>query len=77
MPEEIDNFLWSMERYFETTNVQGKQEEVNITMGYLEDHATTWWQQKHAKIIRRMCIINTWDLFKREPKKQFYPGSVA
>ena len=43
--QEIENFLWSMERYFEATNVQGKQENVNIATKYLEDHATAWWQR--------------------------------
>ena len=75
--QEIENFLWSMERYFEATNIQGEQEKVNIATGYLEDHATAWWQRKHAEIVRGTCIINTWDLLKCELKRQFYPGNVA
>lgn len=75
--QEIENFLWSMERYFEATNVQGEPENVNITTGYLEDHATTWWQRKHAEIVHKAYIINTWDLLKCELKKHFYPENVA
>lgn len=74
--QEIENFLWSMERYFEATYVQGEQEKVNIMMGYLEDHATAWWQRKHAEIMCGICIINTWDLLKYELKKQFYLRNV-
>ena len=55
--QEIENFLWSMERYFEATNIQGEQEKVNIATGYLEDHATTWWQWKLAEIVRAQEAI--------------------
>ncbi|KAJ0102578.1 hypothetical protein Patl1_04661 [Pistacia atlantica] len=75
--QELENFLWSMERYFEATNVQSEQERVNIATGYLEDHAIAWWQRKHAEIMQGTCIINTWELLKCEIKKQFYPGNVA
>lgn len=75
--QEIENFLWSMERYFEATNVQGEQENVNIATRFLEDYATTWWQQKHTEIVHKAYIINTWDLLKCELKKHFYPENVA
>ncbi|KAJ0099732.1 hypothetical protein Patl1_19989 [Pistacia atlantica] len=75
--QELENFLWSMERYFEATNVQSEQERVNIATGYLEDHAIAWWQRKHAEIMQGTCIINTWELLKCEIKKQFYPGKNA
>ena len=75
--QEIENFLWSMERYFEATNIQGEQEKVNIVTGYFEEHATVWWQWKHAEIVRGTCIINIWDLLKCKLKRQFYLGNVA
>ncbi|KAJ0082125.1 hypothetical protein Patl1_10564 [Pistacia atlantica] len=74
--QELENFLWSMERYFEATSVQSEQERVNITTGYLEDHAIAW-QQKHVEIVQGMCIINTWELLKCEIKKQFYPSNAT
>lgn len=38
--QEVDHFLWSMERYLDAINIQDDQEKVNIAIGYLEDHAT-------------------------------------
>ncbi|KAJ0075664.1 hypothetical protein Patl1_33542 [Pistacia atlantica] len=73
--QELENFLWYMEMYFEATSVQSEQERVNIATEYLEDHAITWWQRKYVEIVQGMCIINTWDLLKCEIKKQFYPGN--
>ncbi|KAJ0105373.1 hypothetical protein Patl1_19496 [Pistacia atlantica] len=75
--QELENFLWSMERYFDATNVQSELDRVNIATGYLEDHAIAWWKRKHAEIVQGTCIINTWELLKCEIKKQFYQGNVA
>ncbi|KAL6330543.1 hypothetical protein AAG906_040474 [Vitis piasezkii] len=50
---ELDNFLWHMERYFEAIA--------------LTDEATK----------RGTCTIDTWDAFKREIKRQFYPKTVS
>lgn len=33
-----------------------------------------WWKQKDA---RNICTINTWEQFKAEFKKTFYPNNVV
>ena len=51
--------------------------KVRTTTLYLIDTATLWWRQRFADIERRTSTIDTWDAFKREIKRQFYPEDVA
>ncbi|XP_059598686.1 uncharacterized protein LOC132255070 [Vitis vinifera] len=44
---------------------------------YLTDNATLWWRRRFADIEKGTCTIDTWDAFKREIKRQFYPEDVA
>ena len=51
--------------------------KVRTTTLYLIDTATLWWRQRFADIERRTSTIDTWDAFKREIKRQFYPEDMA
>ncbi|RVW50351.1 hypothetical protein CK203_086379 [Vitis vinifera] len=75
--KELDNFLWHMERYFEAIALTDEATKVRTATLYLTDNATLWWRRRFADIERGTCTIDTWDAFKREIKKQFYPEDVA
>ncbi|KAF2305838.1 hypothetical protein GH714_008308 [Hevea brasiliensis] len=41
------------------------------------DTAMVWWHRRLLDIERGTCTISTWDDFKKELKKQFYPENAA
>lgn len=43
---------------------------------YLEDTAMIWWRRRHDDIEKGACTINTWEEFKKELKRQFYPENT-
>ncbi|RVW29620.1 hypothetical protein CK203_100962 [Vitis vinifera] len=75
--KELDNFLWHMERYFEAIALMDEATKVRTATLYLIDNATLWWRRRFADIEKGTCTIDTWDAFKREIKRQFYPENVA
>ncbi|RVW96094.1 hypothetical protein CK203_027700 [Vitis vinifera] len=75
--KELDNFLWHMERYFKVIALMDKATKVRPATLYLTDNATLWWRRRFANIERGTCTVDTWDAFKREIKRQFYPEDVA
>ncbi|RVW19374.1 hypothetical protein CK203_117734 [Vitis vinifera] len=74
---ELDNFLWHMERYFEAIALTDEAAEVRTATLYLTDTATLWWRRRFADMEKDICTIETWEDFKREIKRQFYPEDVA
>ncbi|KAF2325032.1 hypothetical protein GH714_022348 [Hevea brasiliensis] len=54
----------------------GCQEDDHAPL-YLADTAMVWWRRRLLDIERGTCTISTWDDFKRELKKQFYPENAA
>ncbi|RVW69260.1 hypothetical protein CK203_061404 [Vitis vinifera] len=66
-----------MERYFEAIALTDEATKVRTATLYLTDNATLWWRRRFADIERGTCTIDTWDAFKREIKRQFYPEDVA
>ncbi|XP_012851537.1 PREDICTED: uncharacterized protein LOC105971232 [Erythranthe guttata] len=59
--KEVENFIWRMEQYFEGIG--------------LVDETTK--RRKHADIEKGVCRIDTWEEFKRELKRHFYPENVV
>ncbi|KAK3020210.1 hypothetical protein RJ639_046842 [Escallonia herrerae] len=59
--KELDNFIWHMERYFEGASI-------------LDEKAK---RRKHNDIEKGLCTIDTWDVYKKEIKRQFYPENVT
>ncbi|RVW49005.1 hypothetical protein CK203_081011 [Vitis vinifera] len=66
-----------VERYFEAIALTDEATKVRTATLYLTDNATLWWRRRFADIERGTCTIDTWDAFKREIKRQFYPEDVA
>ena len=43
--------------------------KVRTMILYLTNIATLWWRQKFTDMEKDICIIETWEDFKREIKK--------
>lgn len=71
--KEVENYCWNMERYFRGVMLSEEAEKINLGSMYLADHALTWWRQKHSEIEAGTLTVNTWEQFKVELKKHFYP----
>uniref|UniRef100_A0A803MP99 Ty3 transposon capsid-like protein domain-containing protein n=1 Tax=Chenopodium quinoa TaxID=63459 RepID=A0A803MP99_CHEQI len=74
---EIDNFLCSMERYFEAVHLEEDASKINVVTMYLGDDAILWWRRREQDIKSGSCSIRTWDQFKEDFKKQFRPHDAA
>ena len=44
---------------------------------YLTYNATLWWRRRFSDIEKGTCIVDTWDAFKQEIKRKFYPEDVS
>ena len=75
--KEVENFLWKMERYAASLNFVDDATKVCTASLFLTNNAMLWWRRKHANIERGLCTIETWEDFKKELKKQFYPENVV
>ncbi|KAL6315224.1 hypothetical protein AAG906_037456 [Vitis piasezkii] len=75
--KELDNFLWHMERYFEAIALTDEATKVRTATLYLTDTTSLWWCRRFADMEKDICTIETWEDFKREIKRQFYPEDVT
>ncbi|KAK3011969.1 hypothetical protein RJ639_012551 [Escallonia herrerae] len=66
-----------MEHYFEGASITDEKAKVRTATLYLIDTATLWWRRKHNDIEKGLCTIDTWNVFKKEIKRQFYPENVT
>ncbi|VFQ79625.1 unnamed protein product [Cuscuta campestris] len=74
--KELDNFLWSMEKYFRALAISEEKRKVDMASLFLEDTAMVWWRRRQGDMEKGTCTIDTWAEFKSELKKQFYPSNV-
>ncbi|KAK3042265.1 hypothetical protein RJ639_001860 [Escallonia herrerae] len=68
--KEVENFLFDIEQYFLAIRVDSEATKVSVATVYLVGDAKLWWRKKYAEIEDGYCVINTWDLLKRELKSQ-------
>ena len=74
---EIDNWLYQMERYFDATFQLDDATKLRTIPLYLGDVPTLWWRRVTEDVARgRRGAIATWQEFKGELKRQFYPEST-
>ena len=66
-----------MERYFEAIALIDEATKVRIATLYLTDTTTLWWRWRFADMEKVICTVETWEDFKREIMRQFYPEDVA
>ncbi|KAK2999224.1 hypothetical protein RJ639_023579 [Escallonia herrerae] len=69
---QVDNFFWHLERYFEVLDIDDEEEKVQSPIMYLTNIAALWWRRRYTD----RYDVKTWEKFKRELKRQFYPESV-
>ncbi|RVW26539.1 hypothetical protein CK203_103814 [Vitis vinifera] len=62
-----------VERYFKAIALTDEATKVRTTTLYLTDTATLWWHRRFADMEKGICTIETWEDFRREIKRQFYP----
>ena len=62
-----------MDAYFVHMNMQSEAAKIRTVAMYLTDTAMLWWLRKKADMDRMVCIIDDWEQFKEELKRQFYP----
>ncbi|KAF2281651.1 hypothetical protein GH714_044026 [Hevea brasiliensis] len=75
--KEIDNFLWTLDQYFRALGVDDDARKIDNAPLYLADSAMVWWRRRLMDVEKGTCKISTWDEFKKELKKQFYPENAA
>ena len=66
-----------MERYFKAITLTDEVAKVRIATFYLTNTVTLWWCRRFTDMGKDMCTIETWEVFKREIKRQFYLEDVA
>ncbi|KAK3020636.1 hypothetical protein RJ639_047857 [Escallonia herrerae] len=75
--KELENFLFDVEQYFRAIRVDSEATKVSMAAMYLVGDAKLWWRKKYAEIEDGSCVINTWEILKRELKSQFFPENTA
>ncbi|KAK3008637.1 hypothetical protein RJ639_013446 [Escallonia herrerae] len=75
--KELENFLFDIEQYFRAIRVDSEATKVSMAAMYLVGDAKLWWRKKYTEIEDGSCVINTWDILKRELKSQFFPENTA
>lgn len=75
--KEVENFIWQMEQFFEGCNLVDEAAKVRQASYYLSDVASLWWRRKQADIEKGLYRIDTWEEFRRELKRHFYPENVV
>ncbi|KAK3032654.1 hypothetical protein RJ639_034920 [Escallonia herrerae] len=75
--KELENFLFDIEQYFRAIRVDSEATKVSMAAMYLVGDAKLWWRKKYAEIEDGSCVINTWEILKRELKSQFFLENTA
>ncbi|XP_069146998.1 uncharacterized protein [Solanum lycopersicum] len=75
--QDVDNFLWHLENYFKCMRVRSDVNKINTTVLYLSESAMLWWKRKESDIAKGTCALNTWEQFRVEFKKAFFPSNVV
>ncbi|XP_070040744.1 uncharacterized protein [Nicotiana tomentosiformis] len=74
--QEVENFLWHLENYFNHGKVRDDEAMINTIVLYLSETSMLWWRRKMDGVDKGLCTISTWDQFKAEFKRQFFPNNV-
>ncbi|KAH7663392.1 Acid proteases protein [Dioscorea alata] len=71
--KELDNFLWSLEQYFKALSITEDAKKIDTATLYLDNTAMVWWRRRSGDIEKGSFTLDTWEEFKKELKRQFYP----
>ena len=56
--------------------VRSDVNKINTAVLYLTELAILWWKRKETDIKKGTCTLNTWEQFREEFKKAFFPNNV-
>ncbi|KAH7668724.1 hypothetical protein IHE45_11G030200 [Dioscorea alata] len=73
--KDIDNYVWGLEQYFKALSLEDAKKVDGATL-YLTDAGMIWWRQGYGDIKKDTLTIKSFDDFRRELKKQFYPENA-
>ena len=65
-----------MENYFKCNRVRSDENKINTIVLYLSKLSILWWKSKESDIKKGTCTLNTWEQFREEFKKAFFPNNV-
>ena len=65
-----------MEVYFNATGFRDDASKIQVVPLYLKDIATLWWHRRYEDMKKGTCSISTWEEFKADLKRQFYPENA-
>ncbi|KAL4388985.1 hypothetical protein GQ457_09G028100 [Hibiscus cannabinus] len=74
--QEVDNFLYGLDQYLGAVGIVEDASKIQTASLYLTDTAMLWWRRRRNDIEKGTCTISTFDDFKRELKRQFYPENA-
>ncbi|KAL4353583.1 hypothetical protein GQ457_06G027510 [Hibiscus cannabinus] len=74
--QEVDNFLYGLDQYLGAVGIVEGALKIQTASLYLTDTAMLWWRRRRNDIEKGTCTISTFDDFKRELKRQFYPENA-
>ncbi|KAF2321311.1 hypothetical protein GH714_038573 [Hevea brasiliensis] len=74
---ELDKVLRKLKEYFRALGIADDARKIDHAPLYLVNTAMVWWRRRQADREKGLCTINTWEDFKKELKRQFYPENVA
>ncbi|KAK3016633.1 hypothetical protein RJ639_006022 [Escallonia herrerae] len=66
-----------VEHHARHVEVDSEATKVSMATMYLVGDAKLWWRKKYVEIEDGTCVINTWDILKRELKSQFFLENTA
>ncbi|XP_070041250.1 uncharacterized protein [Nicotiana tomentosiformis] len=65
-----------MEDYFEHLSIVDEASKIQASTMYLANTVMLWWRRKKEDMEKGTCSIKSWEQFKFELKRQFYPQNV-
>ncbi|GJR08317.1 reverse transcriptase [Tanacetum coccineum] len=72
----VEKNLFGLEQYFEAMGVVEDVVRISNAPAFLREAAQLWWRRKHHEREKGIFILNTWDQFKAELRKQFVPHNA-
>ncbi|KAH7655654.1 hypothetical protein IHE45_18G026400 [Dioscorea alata] len=73
--KDINIFLWGLEQYFKAFSMDDVKKVYHATL-YLTDAMMIWWRRQCSDIERGTLSIYSFEDFKRELNRQFYPKNA-
>ncbi|KAL4325712.1 hypothetical protein GQ457_11G032710 [Hibiscus cannabinus] len=74
--QDIDNFIWGLEHYFQVSGIEEDKTKVCTASNYLTDVALLWWRVRCDEGEDGTIPFKTWKDFHFAFKEYFYPKNA-